>query len=378
MVNMLGPRRRAATAITTLLLVAVTSTSIAASNQVPASQDDGQRLYRAACAACHGPDGRGQPRATVGFETPLPDFTDCAFATPEADADWIAVVHRGGRVRAFDRKMPAFGEALTERDIQQTISYLRSFCSESSWPRGELNLPRALVTEKAFPENETVLTTTVAGGASPVLENEIIYERRLGARSQVEVAIPVAVQKTATGSWQTGLGDAALAFKHALFHSLASGTIVSAAAEVIFPTGKEAQGFGSGGLVFEPFIAVGKILPADGFVQFQAGVEIPRKRQDADDEFFWRTAVGKSFMEDRFGRVWTPMLEVLGARPLAGDTHTAWDVVPQMQVTLSRRQHIMISAGLRIPLTDRRSRDVQVVTYLLWDWVDGGLFDGWR
>lgn len=45
----------------------------------------GEEVYRAACAACHGDDGTGAPRTTVGFDTALPDFTDCAFTTSEAD-----------------------------------------------------------------------------------------------------------------------------------------------------------------------------------------------------------------------------------------------------------------------------------------------------
>ena len=72
----------------------------------------GEAIYRAACITCHGRDGQGSSRATVGFETPLPDFTDCAFATAEADVDWHAVVHEGGRIRGLDRHMPAFGDAL--------------------------------------------------------------------------------------------------------------------------------------------------------------------------------------------------------------------------------------------------------------------------
>ena len=74
----------------------------------------GEEIYRAACATCHGPDGKGSPRSTVGFDTPLPDFTDCAFATAEADVDWMAVVHEGGRIRGLSRRMPAFGDALTD------------------------------------------------------------------------------------------------------------------------------------------------------------------------------------------------------------------------------------------------------------------------
>jgi hypothetical protein len=49
-----------------------------------------------------------------------------------------------------------------------------------------------------------------------------------------------------------------------------------------------------------------------------------------------------------------------------------------MQVTLSRRQHIMISGGVRLPVNERGERRAQVVAYFLWDWFDGGLFEGWR
>ena len=100
----------------------------------------------------------------------------------------------GGPIRAFDRRMPAFGDALTERQIQQTIDYIRGLCRIDPWPRGELNLPRALLTEKAFPENEAVLSTTILGGDSAAVENELLYEQRLGPRSQFEVAVPVALQ----------------------------------------------------------------------------------------------------------------------------------------------------------------------------------------
>ena len=364
--------------VATLLLLSVLSASSAPSEQTSAHQEDGGQLYRSACAACHGPDGRGQPRTTVGFDTPLPDFTDCSFATPEADADWMAVVHQGGPIRAFDRKMPAFGEALSAEQIQRTITYIRSLCSERSWPRGELNLPRPLLTEKAFPENETVLSTTIVGGDSAAVDNTLLYERRLGARSQFEIAVPVALQKNESGSWQRGLGDAAFAFKHVLFHSLDAGTIVSAATEVVLPTGKETQRLGKGVTVFEPFVAVGQVLPSDGFVQFQGGIELSSNRERAAHEVFWRAAIGKSFMTERFGRTWSPIVEIVGARALDTGEPAQWDVAPQVQVTLSRRQHILISAGLQIPLTNRRERDVQVLTYLLWDWFDGGFFDGWR
>jgi len=50
-----------------------------------AADATGEEVYRAACLTCHGPDGTGSARTVVGFDTPLPDFTDCAFASAEAD-----------------------------------------------------------------------------------------------------------------------------------------------------------------------------------------------------------------------------------------------------------------------------------------------------
>jgi mono/diheme cytochrome c family protein len=91
----------------------------------------GAELYEWACAACHGPDGRGQPRSRVGFETSLPDFTDCGFATPETDADWAAIVQRGGPVRAFDRRMPAFGDVLSPAEVQRVPERVRGFCARA-------------------------------------------------------------------------------------------------------------------------------------------------------------------------------------------------------------------------------------------------------
>lgn len=334
----------------------------------------GQELYQSACAACHGADGTGLSSAALGFDTPVPDFTDCGFATPEADADWIAVVHDGGPVRAFDRRMPAFGEALKEAEIQGILDYIRGFCGDARWPRGELNLPRALVTEKAFPENETVLTAAVVLDGQGAAVNELLYERRLGARTQFEVIVPFVARQTADG-WRSGLGDVGVAVKRVLLHSLDAGSILSVAAEAVLPTGKETEGLGTDATVIEPFLAFGQILPSDAFLQLQAGAELAG---DGEKEAFWRTAVGRTFIEGRFGRSWSPMVELLGERELDVGARVRWDAIPQVQVSLSRRQHILINAGLRIPVTARTGRATQLLTYFLWDWFDGGLLDGWR
>jgi hypothetical protein len=54
------------------------------------------------------------------------------------------------------------------------------------------------------------------------------------------------------------------------------------------------------------------------------------------------------------------------------------DVVPQMQVSLSKLQHILLSVGVRVPATERADRHAQFLTYFLWDWFDGGLTEFWH
>lgn len=342
----------------------------------PAQDSPGQALFDANCAACHGRDGTGTPKMQLGYDPP-PDFTDCSFATVEPDADWLAVAHDGGPTRAFSRRMPAFGELLSEEQLGAILRHIRGFCSDPAWPRGELNLPRPFLTEKAFPENETVFTSTITTGDEPAAGLQVLYEQRFGSRNQFELSVPLEASDGPRG-WQRGLGDVAVAVKRALFHSLDSGYIVSAAAELVFPTGKEDRGLGKGVTIFEPYLAVGKILPSDSFVQAQAGAELPFDRDVAANEGFWRVVYGRTFTEGRFGRTWTPMVELAGVREFVSGESVHWDLVPQMQVSLSRRQHILVNVGVQVPVNARSGRSTRILTYLLWDWFDGGLFEGWR
>ena len=71
---------------------------------------------------------------------------------------------------------------------------------------------------------------------------------------------------------------------------------------------------GGGVTVFEPFVAFAQLLPAEGFVQAQAGLELPFDTAIAGREAFWRVTAGKSFSQGRFGRSWSPMVELLAAR----------------------------------------------------------------
>ena len=344
----------------------------------------GEEIYRQACAACHSFDGTGQPQSTVGFALPLPDghefpdFNDCATNTVEPLADWVAVVHRGGPVRGLDRHMPAFGDALTDEQIERAVKYVWTFCQDPSWPRGDPHLPRAFFTEKAFPENEVVWTTGITGSGAKSVENQLVYEHRIGSRGQYEVTVPMnALQSDTGGMWNGGIGDIEIALRRTFYANLNRGSIFAAGGAVVMPTGNESQGLGSGFWTYEPFAMWNQFLGPNGFLQVHTGVEIPSDQTNGTTEGFVRTALGYTIAQDQgFGRAWSPMLEVLAAKP--GSASTEWDVVPQMQVSLSKLQHVLLSVGVRVPLNEREERKPQFLTYVIWDWFDGGLFDFWK
>lgn len=341
------------------------------------SARSGEELYQAACIQCHGPTGKGTPADRLLLPVEPAQFADCNFATREADADWAAIVSHGGPARGFNRFMPAFGEALTRDEIARILGHVRTFCADRAWPRGELNLPRPLVTEKAFPEDEAVWTAAIASEGSGQMTNKFVYEKRLGARGQVELVVPLPAHARKGGTWQGGLGDVAVGFKRALVHSLNRGSILSVTGEVIFPTGDKARGYGKGVAIVEPFVTFGKLLPANTFVQAQGGVELPVDTTKAAREAFWRAVIGKTWSQGGDGRAWSPMIEMLGAKELVKGEKLQWDLVPQMQVTLSTRQHVRLNVGLQVPITQRGPRPTRLLMYVLWDWFDGGLFEGW-
>jgi len=344
-----------------------------------AELDRGREGFEQICATCHGADGRGAP-GRENLRVPMPDFTDCAFASREPDADWFAVAHEGGPVRGFSPLMPPHGESLGAETLQLVIAHVRSFCTDARWPAGELNLPRAQLTEKAFPEDEAVVEVVANAEDETSAELALIYEKRIGPRAQLELAVPFALEEDASGSRQAGLGDLTLGAKYALWHSKARGGIVSLAGELVLPTGERDRGLGGGTVVLEPSLLFGKLLPADAFLQAQLLGEFPTRGSRGEDELQLRLALGRSFFEDRgFGREWAPICELAAKRVFArGEPDFEIDLAPQLNVALSRRQHVRLSLGARVPLNHTHDRPLRVLLFVLWDWYDGALTDGWR
>ena len=77
------------------------------------------------------------------------------------------------------------------------------------------------------------------------------------------------------------------------------------------------------------------------------------------------------------GRRWSPMVELIADRDLVSGATTTVDVIPELQIPMSKRMHILGNIGFKFPATNTEGRPRQVMFYVLWDWVDGGLLQGW-
>jgi len=347
---------------------------------VHSGRDDrsGEAIFRSTCAGCHSADGAGAPRTTVGFAVPLPDFTDCNFTTREARSDWAAIVRDGGPVRGLSRIMPAFRDLLTSDEIARVVAYVQTFCRDDRWPRGEFNVPLAQTVEKAYPEDEMVLTSAVDTKGPGSVSNHLIFEKLLGARDQLEIDMPFGFMGREGQSWVGGLGDISIVPKHVFLNSLSSGTIVSGSGGIILPTGDASKEFGSGTTAFEANVLAARLLPRRSYLQLQGGVELPTDRSRAEQSANWGMALGTTVPFGPISRNWSPMIEVTGARDLVGGAPVEWNVVPQFQLTLSALQHVRAGLGLDVPLTETDTRRPQLRFYVLWDTFDGGLFAKWR
>ena len=95
----------------------------------PADLVLGKQVYDANCASCHGPNGEGENPSA-----PLEPGADGLFPAPPHDSTghtWhhadslIEQIIREGRIDDGFKPMPAFGEQLTDTDIEAVMAYIK-------------------------------------------------------------------------------------------------------------------------------------------------------------------------------------------------------------------------------------------------------------
>lgn len=317
-------------------------------------------MWNAWCARCHAADGSGKVAVPTITVEPM-DFTDCTVTTPEGDSDWEAVIANGGPAVGLSSQMPAFGDFLKPEQITEFVTFIKKFCTETGWPSGNLNLPRPLFAEKAFPENEFIIAPVASHRKGEPTEFELaaIYERRLGRRGQIEAVLPFGSVNPA-GERNSGMSDMELGFKFAL-NPAWSNHLASVGFDVVVPIGSESRGLGGGTVVFEPYLSTATVIGSQTYLQTQFKLELPRRRPWADRATVYNIYIGRD--AELLPSTFTYGVELNGESDEVGLT-------PQIRKGLSKSGALAGAFGVRIPLNKRDEQGVKWLGYLLWEYLE--------
>ncbi len=355
---------RIAGAIAAIAIVAV-STSVSAES---GPSTTAERLYDTHCVSCHGPGGNLNPDSPVvqGLGVVPANFKDPLFNSREPGEDWEMVIEHGGAALGLSDKMPAFGDVLTEREIETLVHYLKAVPGEHDYPDGALNLFLPLNTIKAFPEDEVVWKSDyVVRDGNNVWENVIELEKRVGHRGQVLVEL---VQSVEDGD--SDLDKIEVGGKYVLHTNDTNTAITTAGAKLEFPVhGGEEE--------FLPYLAFGRILNPDFIFQGHTRAKLPI--DDFGDGSFEVAGI-VHWTHSPWPRNVFPGLEVVADIPFdrpSGADFAEVSIIPQTRIGLTKGGHVALNIGVQIPVTDRDRFDYVAQMNLLWDFADGPFWQGW-
>ena len=337
-----------------------------------ADLDRGAQIFAANCATCHGSAGSPDPDSPLvkGLGVVPADFSDTLFNSREGEGEWKLVATHGGAALGFSEVMPAFGNSLSEEDIDNVLAYIKTLGGEHDYPDGSLNLFLPIRTKKAFPEDEWVWKQryTEQDGDN-VWKNTLEYEFRVAERWQgvLEVTHETEGSQSEFGHFEPG-------FKYVLSHDKQNGFIATIGGNLGIPLNSGAD------WELLPYLAVGKIIN-DSWI-FQGSGRLKLNMDDFDDNKAEFAGI-VHWTHTPWPRRVFPALEVVAEVPFEHGSGVdekswaQWSVIPQARVGLSKRGHVALNVGVELPLNDTERYDWQAYVYLIWDFADGGFFEAW-
>ena len=78
---------------------------------------NGEKVFKAKCASCHGPDGKGDTAA--GKATKTRDLSSDE-VKKESDATWADIITKG------KNKMPPYDKKISDAEVKDVIAYMRT------------------------------------------------------------------------------------------------------------------------------------------------------------------------------------------------------------------------------------------------------------
>jgi len=91
----------------------------------PAAAQAGKQIYESDCSTCHGTDARGDGPAAASLDPKPIDLADRQ--TNLSDAYFFWRISEGSAMLSIDSQMPAWKGILSDEQIWQVITYLRTF-----------------------------------------------------------------------------------------------------------------------------------------------------------------------------------------------------------------------------------------------------------
>jgi mono/diheme cytochrome c family protein len=117
------------------VVLAVSCPSLAAAPSLPpvptnfSIQGDaaiGKPIFMQVCSVCHGAKGKGDGVAGMSLRPKPTNFTDAAVMARISDWEMFVVVKNGGPAAGKSPLMAAYGTNLTEHQIHDVLTYVRS------------------------------------------------------------------------------------------------------------------------------------------------------------------------------------------------------------------------------------------------------------
>jgi mono/diheme cytochrome c family protein len=357
--------------IASVSVLIATLAPLAATSQVEGPETwDTATLYQRACAACHGVDGRGlspEHPNYQSFNPPPADFTDPLFNSREPAADWVLVIKYGGSKIGLSKQMPAYGQALSDRKIEELVAYLKNLTDASRYPPGDLNFRRPIATIKAFPEDEGLIINRFARGKEDnpdSLRTTLYYARRFGARYQGEIKL----SHLNPDDRASELEELELGFKWAVHDNLRKMVLYTLGIEAAVPI-EDSEA--SNEII--PYFSLAKGLSST--VTFQGMLKAKVPVDDTGDGEATLSGI-LHWMPSIWPRSVSPALELTVTEPFDSAKDTGATAIPQLYFGLSKLGHVALALGVEVPITDLEY-DYRIHTFLLWDIADGPFWRSW-
>jgi cytochrome c oxidase cbb3-type subunit 3 len=98
--------------------------------------EKGKRVFRKYCVICHGETGMGDGFNAYNLNPRPRDFTNDKYMTALSDEKLAETISQGGRGTNKSVLMPAWGNTVSQNDIQNLVAYLRAFAKPDTAKKG--------------------------------------------------------------------------------------------------------------------------------------------------------------------------------------------------------------------------------------------------